>query len=179
MELKDSQSWKNMETALNAEALAYVTYTFFGQQARKDGYVQISDIFNETAGNELAHAKLLFKRLHDGEIPHVLDGLKAAAGSEHFEADDQYPAFAKVAREEGFDELGDFFDNLAAIETTHEERYNVLTERIKNDEVFRREEAQVWYCTVCGHLHIGKEAPEKCPVCAHPRSHFEIRATNY
>ena len=156
MELKDSQSWKNMETALNAEALAYVTYTFFGQQARKDGYVQISDIFNETAGNELAHAKLLFKRLHDGEIPHVLDGLKAAAGSEHFEADDQYPAFAKVAREEGFDELGEFFDNLAAIEATHEERYNVLTERIKNDEVFRREEAQVWYCTVCGHLHIGK-----------------------
>ena len=129
MELKDSQSWKNMETALNAEALAYVTYTFFGQQARKDGYVQISDIFNETAGNELAHAKLLFKRLHDGEIPHVLDGLKAAAGSEHFEADDQYPAFAKVAREEGFDELGEFFDNLAAIEATHEERYNVLTER--------------------------------------------------
>ena len=181
MELKDSQSWKNMETALNAEALAYVTYTFFGQQARKDGYVQISDIFNETAGNELAHAKLLFKRLHDGEIPHVLDGLKAAAGSEHFEADDQYPAFAKVAREEGFDELGEFFDNLAAIEATHEERYNVLTERIKNDEVFRREneEAQVWYCTVCGHLHIGKEAPEKCPVCAHPQSHFEIRATNY
>lgn len=143
MELKDSQSWKNMETALNAEALAYVTYTFFGQQARKDGYVQISDIFNETAGNELAHAKLLFKPLHDGEIPHVLDGLKAAAGSEHFEADDQYPAFAKVAREEGFDELGEFFDNLAAIEATHEERYNVLTERIKNDEVFRREEAQV------------------------------------
>ena len=129
MELKDSQSWKNMETALNAEALAYVTYTFFGQQARKDGYVQISDIFNETAGNELAHAKLLFKRLHDGEIPHVLDGLKAAAGSEHFEADDQYPAFAKVAREEGFDELGEFFDNLAAIEATHEERYNVLTDR--------------------------------------------------
>ena len=112
-------------------------------------------------------------------IPHVLDGLKAAAGSEHFEADDQYPAFAKVAREEGFDELGEFFDNLAAIEATHEERYNVLTERIKNDEVFRREEAQVWYCTVCGHLHIGKEAPEKCPVCAHPQSHFEIRATNY
>ena len=179
MELKDSQSWKNMETALNAEALAYVTYTFFGQQARKDGYVQISNISDETAGNELAHAKLLFKRLHDGEIPHVLDGLKAAAGSEHFEADNQYPAFAKTAREEGFDELGDFFDGLAAIEATHEERYNVLTERIKNDEVFRREEAQVWYCTACGHLHIGKEAPEKCPVCAHPQSHFEIRATNY
>lgn len=179
MELKDSQSWKNMETALNAEALAYVKYTFFGQQARKDGYVQISDIFNETAGNELHHAKLLFKRLHDGEVPHVVEGLKDAAGSEHFEADDQYPAFAKTAREEGFDELADFFDGLAAIEASHEERYNVLSERIKNDEVFRREEAQVWYCTVCGHLHIGKEAPEKCPVCAHPQSHFEIRATNY
>lgn len=179
MELKDSQSWKNMETALNAEALAYVKYTFFGQQARKDGYVQISDIFNETAGNELHHAKLLFKRLHDGEVPHVVEGLKDAAGSERFEADDQYPAFAKTAREEGFDELADFFDGLAAIEASHEERYNVLSERIKNDEVFRREEAQVWYCTVCGHLHIGKEAPEKCPVCAHPRSHFEIRATNY
>ena len=179
MELKDSQSWKNIETALNAEALAYVQYTFYGQQARKDGYVQISDIFAETADNELHHAKLLFKKLHDDAVPHVVEGLKAAAGSENFEANDQYPKFAEVARAEGFTDLADFFEGLAKIEATHEERFEVLSERIKNDEVFKREEAQVWYCTVCGHLHVGKEAPLKCPVCAHPQSHFEIRATNY
>lgn len=179
MELKDSQSWKNIETALNGEALAYIKYTFFGQQAAKDGYTQISDIFAETAGNELHHAKLLFKQLNNGEIPHVLEGLKNAAGGEKYEADDMYPKFAEVARAEGFDELADLFSGLAAIEATHEERYNVLIDRINNDEVFKREEAQVWYCTVCGHLHIGKEAPLKCPVCGHPQGHFEIRASNY
>ncbi|MCI2242377.1 rubrerythrin family protein [Adlercreutzia faecimuris] len=179
MKLQDSQSWKNIETALNAEALAYVEYVFYGQQAKKDGYVQISNLFQETADNELHHAKLLFKKLHDGGTPPTPECLKLAHDSEHYEWDVQYKEFAKVARDEGFAELGDFFDGLAAIEKSHQERFDVLAERIANDEVFKREQVQVWYCTVCGHLHIGTEAPEECPVCAHPQAYFQIRATNY
>ena len=152
---------------------------FFGQQARKDGYVQIANIFNETAENELHHAKLHFKRLHDGAVPHTLEGLKLASEGEHYEWSDMYKNFAETAREEGFDELADFFEGVGAIEKTHQERYDLLTERINNGEVFKREEVQVWVCTVCGHIHIGTEPPEECPVCKHPRGHFELRATNY
>ncbi len=178
MKLQDSQTWKNIETALNQEALAHVEYVFYSQQAKKDGYVQYANLFQETADNELAHAKLLFKRLHDGGVPDTMANLAAAAHDERSEFD-SYQAFAYTAREEGFDDLGDFFDGLAAIEKTHEERYETMIERIENDEVFKRAEIKVWYCTVCGHLEIGTEAPEKCPVCDHPQSHFEIRATNW
>lgn len=178
MKLQESQSWKNIETALNQEALAYVEYVFYSQQAKKDGYVQYSNIFQETADNELHHAKLLFKRLHDGEVPDTMTNLHAASDDEDNEHN-YYTNFAQTARDEGFDELGDFFDGLAAIEKTHEDRFNTLISRIENDEVFKREQVQVWYCTVCGHIEIGTEAPEKCPVCEHPQSHFEIRATNY
>ena len=164
MDIKDSQSWKNMEAALNQEALAYVEYTYYSQQAKKDGYVQISNIFAETADNELHHGKLLFKRLHDGGVPPTLECLKLASESE---------------REEGFDDVADLFDGLAAIEKSHYERFQTLISRINDDEVFHRSDVQVWYCTVCGHLEIGTEPPEVCPVCAHPRSHFQIRATNY
>ncbi len=179
MELKDSQSWKNIETALNAEALAYVEYVFYSQQAAKDGYTQISNIFQETADNELHHAKLLFKKLHDGAVPPTEDCLQLAHDSEHYEWDVQYKEFAKEADEEGFTDLARFFEGLAAIEHSHQERFDLLMQRIKDDKVFKREEVQVWVCTVCGHIHIGKEAPEKYPVCAHPRGHFEIRAQNY
>lgn len=178
MKLQESQSWNNLETALNAEALAYVEYVFCSQQAKKEGYVQYSNILQETADNELHHAKLLFKRLHDGGVPGTMANLHAAADSEDAEKND-YKSYAQTARDEGFDELGDFFDGLAAIEESHEERFKTLIGRIENDEVFKREQVQVWYCTVCGHLEIGTEAPEKCPVCDHPQSHFEIRATNY
>jgi Rubrerythrin len=179
MNIKESQTWQNMEAALNQEALAYVEYTYYGQQAAKDGYTQISEIFNETAANELHHGKLLFKRLHDGGVPPTLENLKAAFASELEEWDGNYPAYAKVARDEGFDEVADLFEGLAAIEKSHGERFQVLMDRINNGAGFRRKEVQVWYCTVCGHLHIGTEAPEVCPVCAHPQGHFEIRATNY
>ena len=179
MDIKNSETWKNMEAALNQEALAYVEYTYYGQQAAKDGYTQISDIFNETADNELHHGKLLFKQLHGGEMPHTMDNLKAAYESELEEFDGRYPAYAKVARDEGFDDVADLFEGLAAIEKSHGERFQVLMDRIEKKEVFKRKEIQVWYCTVCGHLHIGTEAPEICPVCKHPQGHFEIRATNY
>lgn len=179
MDLKSSKSWKNIEAALNQEALAYIEYTYYGQQAAKDGYTQISELFFETADNELHHGKLLFKRLHDGAVPHTLDNLHAAYESEKMEWDKNYVKYAKDAREEGFDELGDFFDGLAAIEKSHGERFQTLIDRINNDQVFKRNEVQVWYCTVCGHIEIGTEAPEICPVCKHPQGHFEIKATNY
>ena len=171
MELEKSQTWKNLESALSQEAVAYCEYTFYGQQAAKDGYKQISDIFNETAGNELHHAKLHYKKM-----PGTLDNLKAAAASEDEEVG-IYTDYAKTAREEGFADLADFFEGLAAIEKSHENRYQLLIERIENDEVFRRKEVKVWVCTVCG--HIGTEPPEKCPVCEHPQGYFEIKAENF
>ena len=179
MDIKQSETWKNLEAALNQEALAYIEYTYYSQQAAKDGYTQMSEIFAETADNELHHGKLLYKMLHGGSVPHTLDNLKAAYESELEEWDGNYPAYAKVARDEGFDDAADLFEGLAAIEKSHGERFQVLIGRINDKEVFKRNEVKVWYCTVCGHLHVGKEAPLKCPVCAHPQSHFEIRATNY
>ena len=178
MELEKSQTWKNLESALNQEAVAYCEYTFYAQQAAKGGYTPISEIFNETAGNELHHAKLHFKKLHDGKVPGTLENLKAAAASEDEEVG-VYLSYAKTAKEEGFAELADFFEGLAAIEKSHEDRYDLLIERVENDEVLRRKEVKVWVCTVCGHIEIGTEPPEKCPVCEHPRGHFEIKAENY
>lgn len=179
MNIQDSETWQNLEAALNQEALAYIEYTYYGQQAAKDGYTQISDIFNETADNELHHGKLLFKMLHDGGVPDTMANLKAAYASELEEWDGNYPAYAKVAHDEGFEDAAKLFEGLAAIEKSHGERFQTLMDRIEKKEVFKREDTQVWYCTVCGHLHIGKEAPEICPVCKHPQGHFEIRATNY
>lgn len=176
---KDSQSWKNLEEALSLECKAYCEYTFYSQQAAKDGYTQISEIFAETAENELHHAKLLFKKLHDGEVPHTLDNLKAARESEEIEGIDTYENDAKVAREEGMDGLGNWFSMLAKIEMSHKDRFDTLIERINADEVFHRDEPKVWYCTVCGHIHIGTEPPERCPVCDHPQGHFELKAENY
>lgn len=179
MEIENSQTWKNLEDALNQEALAYIEYTYYAQQAAKDGYTQISDIFNETAGNELHHGKLIYKMLHDGGVPDTLTNLKSACESELEEWDGNYPAYARVARDEGFEDVAKLFEGLAAIEKSHGERFQTLVDRIENKEVFKRSDTQVWYCTVCGHIHIGKEAPKVCPVCNHPQGHFEIKATNY
>ena len=178
MELEKSQTWKNLASALSQEAVAYAEYTFYAQQAAKDGYTQISEILNETAGNELHHAKLHFKKLHGGAVPPTLENLKDARADEDAEVK-IYTDYARVAREEGFAELSDFFEGLAAIEKSHEDRFDLLIERIENGEVFRRKEVKVWVCTVCGHIEIGTEPPETCPVCAHPRGHFEIKAENY
>lgn len=178
MELEKSQTWKNLEDALSQEAVAYAEYTFYAQQAAKDGYTQISEIFTETAGNELHHAKLHFKKLHGDAVPHTLDNLKAARGDELAE-EGIYAGYAKTAREEGFADLADFFEGLEAIEKTHQERFDLLISRIENDEVFRRKEVKVWYCTVCGHIEIGTEPPDVCPVCKHPKGHFEIKHENY
>ena len=179
MDIKQSQTWKNIEAALNQEALAYVEYTYYSQQAQKDGYTQISDIFAETAGNELHHGKILYKKLHGGAVPDTLECLKAARESEREEWDGRYLTYAAQAREEGFDDIAELFDGLAAIEKSHGERFDVLIDRIEKGEVFKRTEMKVWYCTVCGHIEIGTEPPDICPVCAHDKGHFEIRADNY
>lgn len=179
MELKDSQTWKNFEIALELEAKAYCEYTFFGQQAAKDGYTQISEIFNETASNELHHCKLLFKKLHGDAVPHTLENLEAARKSEENEGVNEYEEMSKTAYEEGFDEIGEWFSMLAKIEMSHEQRFQTLIDRVEKDEVFKRDEAKVWVCTVCGHIHIGTEPPKECPVCKHPQGHFELKADNY
>ena len=179
MELQESQTWKNIETALNAEARAYVEYVFYSQQAKKDDYVQISNIFMETANNELRHAKLLFKMLHDNAVPHTLEGLKLAREEEHYEWAVQYKQFAEIAKQEGFEELATWFHDLAEIEHSHMDRYDQLIENLENKVCFKRDTIQVWYCTTCGYIHVGKEAPLICPVCKHDQGHFEIKATNF
>ena len=179
MELKGSQTEKNLWTAFAGESQAHTKYEYYASQAKKDGYVQIQNIFSETSKNEAEHAKLWFKALHGGAIPTTLDNLADAAAGENYEWTDMYAEFAKTAREEGFSDLAELFDGVAGVEKEHEERYRTLIERINKGEVFKRGEVCAWKCNNCGHIHIGKEAPELCPVCAHPQAHFEIRAENY
>ncbi len=185
--LKGTQTEKNLLTAFCGESQARNRYTYFASKAKKEGYVQISAIFQETADQEKEHAKRLFKFLEGGEVEvqaafpagvigTTLENLRAAAGGENYEHTQMYPSFAKVAREEGFDEIADVFMAIAVAEKHHEERYRALAANIENDRVFKRDEPVVWRCRNCGYLHEGTEAPEECPSCAHPRAHFEILA---
>lgn len=178
MELKGSKTWKNLETAFAGESMARNKYTYYASKARKDGYVQIAQIFEETAANEKEHAELWFKLLHDGtpDTPHNL--LDAAEG-ENYEWTDMYDTFAKEAREEGFENIAVLFDRVAKIEKHHEERYRALLNNIETGIVFSRDGETIWICTNCGHIHIGKDAPKVCPTCAHPQAYFEIMAKNY
>lgn len=154
-------------------------YTYFASKAKKDGYVQISKIFEETAANEKEHAKLWYKLLNGGAVGSTIENLKEAAEGENYEWTDMYDQFAKEAREEGFDDIAALFEGVAAIEKEHEERYRKLLANIEGDLVFSRDGDVVWQCSNCGHICVGKKAPEECPVCAHPQAHFEIKATNY
>ncbi len=179
VEFNDSQTKKNLETAFVGESQASMKYGYYAKQAAKDGYVQIGDIFTETAGNEAVHAKVWFKYLHNGGVPDTMTNLKDAANGENYEWTEMYAGFAKVAEEEGFTEIAKKFELVAGIEKTHEERYNKLLERIEKNEVFERDGVNVWQCTKCGYLHVGESAPEVCPVCGHPQSYFEQPAKNY
>lgn len=179
MDFENSQTKKNLEAAFAGESQASMKYGYYANQARKDGYATIGDIFTETAGNEAAHAKLWFRFLHDGEIPSTQENLKDAASGENGEWTSMYPEFAKVAKEEGFPKIAAKFEAVGAIEKAHEERYNKLLERLDKGEVFQRDDVVVWKCTVCGHLHVGKEAPKVCPVCGHPQSYFVQQVVNY
>ncbi len=179
MELKGTQTEKNLQTAFAGESQAHTKYEYYASQAKKDGYTQIQNIFLETSKNEKEHAKLWFKALNGGAVPETSDNLLDAANGEHYEWTEMYAEFAETARKEGFADLAELFDGVAGVEKEHEERYRKLIERIEAGEVFQREGVYAWKCNNCGHIHIGKEAPMVCPVCNHPREYFEIRAENY
>lgn len=179
MELKGSKTEQNLKTAFGGESEARNKYSYYASKARKDGYEQIAAFFEETAGNEKEHAKLWFKYLKGGDVPTTVVNLEDAANGENYEWTDMYAGFAKVAREEGFTEIAEKFEGVAAIEKKHEERYRKLLSNIKDSRVFNREEGTIWICRNCGHIHVGKDAPEICPVCSHPKAFFELREVNY
>ncbi len=165
--------------AFAGESQARNKYTYYASRAKKDGYEQIASIFEETAANEKEHAKMWFKELHNGEVPETIVNLEDAAAGENYEWTDMYDNFAKIAEEEGFTEIARKFKAVAAIEKSHEERYLALLKNIKEEQVFSKSEQKVWICRNCGHIHIGTDAPEVCPTCAHPKAYFEIKAENY
>ena len=179
VDFESSQTKKNLEAAFAGESQATNKYAYYASKAKKEGYVQISNIFSETSGNEREHAKMWFKYLHDGEVPDTLTNLKDAASGENDEWTDMYPGFAATAEEEGFTEIAAKFRLVANIEKAHEERYLKLAERVEKGEVFEREGVKVWKCINCGHLHVGDAAPKMCPVCMHPQSYFEEQVVNY
>ena len=178
MELKGSKTEANLMTAFAGESQARNKYTYYASKAKKDGYVQIAKIFEETANNEKEHAKIWYKLLNGG-ISDTATNLKLAAEGENYEWTEMYSSFAKTAREEGFDHIADLFEGVAKIEKEHEERYLKLLSNVQGGIVFSRDNDMIWQCSNCGHIHIGKASPEVCPVCAHPQSYFEIKAENY
>ena len=179
MNLKGTKTEANLQAAFAGESQARNKYTYYASKARKEGYEQIAAIFEETAANEKEHAKMWFKLLHDNSIPDTITNLTDAAAGENYEWTDMYEQFAKEAREEGFDRIAYLFEAVGAIEKTHEARYKKLLENVQDGLVFSSEGDAIWECRNCGHIYIGKEAPEVCPVCAHPQSYFQKRAENY
>ena len=177
--LKGTKTEENLKKAFAGESQARNKYTYYASKAKKDGYEQIAAIFEETAGNEKEHAKLWFKHLHNGEVPTTVDNLKDAADGENYEWTDMYETFAKEAEEEGFEELAIKFRQVGEIEKHHEERYRKLLKNIDDQVVFSKDDEKIWICRNCGHIVIGKYAPEVCPVCNHPQSYFEVKAENY
>jgi rubrerythrin len=178
-ELTGSKTEANLKTAFAGESQAHTKYLYYASKAEKDGYTQIGALFRETALNEKEHAKIWFKLLHNNEVPGTEANLKDAAAGENYEWTDMYAGFAKTAREEGHDAIAKLFEQVGAIEKEHEERYRKLLSNIEGSLVFSRDGDQVWQCSNCGHIVVGKKAPELCPVCKHPKAYFQIRAQNY
>ena len=178
MELKGSRTEQNLMAAFAGESQARNKYTYYASKARKDGYNHIAELFEETANNEKEHAKMWFKLLHGG-IGSTAENLKDAAAGENYEWTDMYAEFARVAKEEGFDHIAFLFEGVAAIEKEHEERYLKLLENVENGLVFSKDGDAIWKCMNCGHIVVGKQAPEVCPVCAHPKAYFCVKAENY
>ncbi len=179
MELKGTKTEKNLQAAFAGESQAHTKYLYYASQAKKDGYVQMANLFEETALNEKEHAKIWFKLLHDGKVPETMTNLKDAAAGENYEWTDMYATFAKEAQEEGFTRIAKLFEMVGKIEKEHEERYRKLLSNIEEGVVFSKENDAVWQCANCGHIVIGKKAPQICPVCEHPQSYFQVRAENY
>ena len=176
--LKGTKTEANLMTAFAGESQARNKYTYYASKAKKEGYEQIAALFLETANNEKEHAKIWFKLLHDG-IADTASNLKDAAEGENYEWTDMYATFAKEAREEGFEHIAKLFEGVAAIEKEHEERYRKLLANVENGLVFSKDGDTIWQCANCGHIVIGKQAPEVCPVCAHPQAYFQVKAENY
>ena len=174
-----TQTEKNLEAAFAGESQARNKYTYYASKAKKDGYVQIAALFEETANNEKEHAKIWFKLLHDGGIPDTMTNLEDAAAGENYEWTDMYKGFAETAKEEGFDQIAALFEMVGKIEKHHEERYLALLDNVKKETVFSKDGDVIWQCANCGHIMVGKKAPELCPVCAHPKAYFQILAENY
>lgn len=172
--LKGTKTEKNLMEAFAGESQARNKYTYYASVAKKEGYEQIAAVFEETANNEKEHAKMWFKQLHGGSVPSTLENLADAAKGENGEWTEMYKRMAKEAREEGFDEIADKFEGVAAIEKRHEERYNELLDNVKNYTVFKKTKEKVWICRNCGHVYVGKEPPKVCPVCDHPQAYFQI-----
>ena len=179
MELKGSKTEKNLLEAFAGESMARNKYTYYASKAKKEGFVQIANLFEETAGNEKEHAKIWFKLLHEGEIPTTSVNLLDAAEGENYEWTDMYAKFAADAREEGVSRIAALFAMVGKIEKEHEERYRKLLANVEGELVFSRDGDMVWICSNCGHIHVGKKAPLKCPVCDHPQAYFHLRAENY
>jgi rubrerythrin len=179
MKLKGSKTEENLMTAFAGESQARNKYTYYASKARKDGYEQIAAIFEETANNEKEHAKLWFKELHEGNIPSTEENLEDAANGENYEWTEMYKEFAKTAKEEGFDRIAYLFEEVAKIEKEHEDRYLTLLNNVKEDKVFHKNGDKMWICRNCGHVYIGENALDICPVCKHPQSYMEVKANNY
>lgn len=177
--LKGTKTEKNLQEAFAGESMARNKYTYFASKAKKDGFVQISKIFEETAANEKEHAELWYKYLNGGKVSDTATNLQDAANGENFEWTDMYARMAKEAREEGFDEIAEKMEGVAKIEKEHEERYLKLLNNIKKELVFSKDQDVIWQCSNCGHIVIGKRAPEECPVCNHSQAYFQIKAENY
>ncbi|MGN0207222.1 MAG: rubrerythrin [Muribaculaceae bacterium] len=178
-ELKGTKTEANLWEAFAGESQARNKYTYYASKAKKDGYVQIAKIFEETANNEKEHAKIWFKLLHEGGIPDTPANLLDAATGENYEWTDMYDRMAKEAKEECFDHIAFLFESVGKIEKEHEERYRKLLKNVEDEIVFSRDGDKIWQCSNCGHIVVGKQAPEMCPVCAHPKAYFEIKAENY
>ncbi len=179
MNIKGTKTEANLWAAFAGESQARNKYSYYASKAKKDGYEQIAALFEETAANEKEHAKIWFKLLHGGSVPSTIENLKDAAAGENFEWTDMYAGYAKTAREEGLDDIATLFEEVAKIEREHEERYLKLLANIEGGIVFSRDGDMIWKCRNCGHIVVGKNAPDVCPVCAHPQSYFEIKAENY
>jgi rubrerythrin len=178
-DLKGTKTEKCLQDAFAGESMARMKYTYYSSQAKKDGYVQISNIFAETANNEKEHAELWFKWLHGNKMPDTVENLKDAAAGEHYETSEMYPSFAKIAKEEGFEEIANQFAGAGKVEAAHEERYRKLLSNIETGKVFERDEEVIWQCSNCGHLQKTKSAPKECPVCKHAKAYFQLMEDNY
>lgn len=178
MDLKGSKTEANLMAAFAGESQARNKYTYYAAKAKKEGYEQISRIFTETAENEKEHAKIWFKLLHNG-VPETAANLKDAAAGENYEWTEMYAEFAKTAKEEGFDKIAYLFEAVGKIEKEHEERYKALLSNLETGKVFEKDGEQVWICLNCGHVHVGRSAPEMCPVCEHPKAYFQLQEKNY